>query len=398
MSKSITEIEQKLKQQDAVRTKLSYLLNLQMHDDINDDEFRTLENEIIETRKLLCISNVKKFDESLDLFLDKFDLNPKQVQESKLEYLIDRFFVKAEITMWAAKPSTGKSLLSVAVSNMALITNIVTRVIYFDADNGLTTLKERNIDVLKLKHGRKFRYFHESQAGNLEMWQIIRKLQKTDLSDAFIVFDSIKNFISGDRDKNKDVSKIMNILKSLRKQGATILYLHHTNKPQKDLEELTYAGSTAWEEDTSNAFILKRNEYKKTFIFIPIKNRVGELREIAFIYIAESFQLEEVNTASAKETETDENIRNKIMEYLRNSSYQPTYSQIMKELAEEGHTNKDKVNAVLQQGKGRYWQVTKLKENNKDLYKIINTAQISGIGQIGPNLDDFQSFDKCEER
>ena len=310
----------------------------------------------------------KVFDASLDIFLDKYDLDPKQVQKSNVVYLIDKFIVKNEITMLAAKPATGKSLLSVAVSNIALKTNIVTRVIYFDADNGLSTLKERNIDKLKLNHGSSFRYFHESQASKGEMWQIITKLLKTDLTNILIVFDSIKNFITGDRDKNKDVSKVMNILKSLRKQGATIIFLHHTNKPQQDIEELTYAGSSAWEEDTSNAFILKRNEHKKTFIFTPFKKRVGDLREIAFEYLSESHNLIEIDLIGAKETEVGESIREQIVAYLKDTAFHPSYTQIMQELAGLGYTNKDKVNAVIQSGKDRYWKATKLQENNKDMY------------------------------
>ena len=397
MSKSIPEIEERIERQNLLRLRLNHLQKLQFHDDIIDDEFEIIESELAFLGKqLVSSSSVKNFDASLDLFLDKFDLDPIKVQNTNVEYLIDKFLVKEEITMWAAKPSTGKSLLSIAVSNIALTKNIVKRVMYFDADNGLTTLKERNIDILKLKHGRKFRYFHESQASKGDMWQIIKKMQKTDLSDTLVVKDSIKNFISGDRDKNKDVSKIMDVLKSLRKQGATVLFLHHTNKPQKDLEELTYAGSSAWAEDTSNAFILKRNEHKNTFIFMPIKQRVGELREIAFKYIEESHQLEEVDVASAKETEVDESIRCEIINYLKNSSFQPTYSQIMQQLAEEGYTNKDKVNMVIQRGKKRYWKATKLQENNKDVYELIKAEQITEIEQISPVLDTFKSMHTVE--
>lgn len=392
MNISITEIEDKIKHKNALRARFGYLQELQIHDDIVDEEYHIIEQELAVIDKELSNSKrVKEFDKSLDCFLDKYDLDPLKVQNTNFEYLIDRFIVKEEITMWAAKPSTGKSLLSVAVANICLKNNRVERVMYFDADNGMSTLKERNIDTLKLQHGRNFRYFHESQAGKKEMWQIIRKLQRTNLIGTIIIFDSIKNFISGDRDKNKDVSKVMDVLKSLRKQGATVLFLHHTNKPQKDIEELNYAGSSAWEEDTSNAYILKRNEHKQTFIFIPIKKRVGDLKEIAFRYIAEVHAIKEVDIINAQETEQDEIIRNEIIAFLKNASYKPNYSQIMKHLAEVGFSNKDKVNAVIQKGRERYWKTTKVQENNKDLYELMNQNEIGRIGQISPILNDFQS-------
>lgn len=74
------------------------------------------------------------------------------------------------------------------------------------------------------------------------------------------MFDSAKNFLKSgaDRDKNKDVSPLMEFFKQFRDLGATIILLHHTNKPNKDLDELTYAGSSAWEEDSSNAFFIEK--------------------------------------------------------------------------------------------------------------------------------------------
>ncbi len=385
MGKSINEIEEKIQANDQLRERLIYLQNLQIHDDITDDEYRVIEEEICNIKnKIGDSATMKAFDNSLDCYLDKFDLDPMKVQKSHVVYLIDNFIVKNEITMWAAKPSTGKSLLSVAVANIVLSKQILHRVIYFDADNGLSTLKERDIDKLKLNHGSSLRYFHESQTNKGDMWQIIKKLQKTDLSNILVVFDSIKNFITGDRDKNKDVSKIMDVLKSLRKQGATVLFLHHTNKPQKDIEELTYAGSSAWEEDASNAFILKRNEHKQAFIFTPIKKRVGDLQEVAFEYKSESHELNKIDILAANETEFDERVRNEIIDYLRQSSFKPCYSQIMQALAELGYTNKDKANKVIQAGKGRYWQVTKLQENNKDIFELIKLNNIGERSQISP--------------
>lgn len=386
MGKSITEIEEKIQANDHLRERLINLQNLQIHDDITDDEYVIIEEEIcIIKEKLGDTNTTKAFDNSLDCYLDKFDLDPMKVEKSNVVYLIDNFIVKNEITMWAAKPSTGKSLLSIAVANIVLTKRILQRVIYFDADNGLSTLKERDIDKLKLKHGSSFRYFHESQANKCDMWQIIKKLQKTDISNILVVFDSIKNFMTGDRDKNKDVSKIMNVLKSLRRQGATVLFLHHTNKPQKEIEELTYAGSSAWEEDASNAFILKRNEHKKTFIFMPIKKRVGALKEIAFEYIAATHELNEIDLFDAKETEFDELVRKEIIDFLQRTSVNPCYSQIMQELADLGYTNKDKVNKVIQTGKGRYWKTTKLQENNKDIFELIKLLDnIGETSQISP--------------
>lgn len=312
----------------------------------------------------------KDFDDIFDNYLDKFDLDPKQMEDLKFEYIYEKFIVKNELTMIAAKPGSGKSLTTVAISNSALENNYVDGVLYFDLDNSLTTLKQRNIDQLKIKHGKKFRYFHSSFASKQEIWRLIRQLQNVNLTNKLVVFDSAKNFMTGgDRDKNKDVSKLTEVFKSLRDKGSTVIFLHHTNKPSKDLEELVYAGSSAWEEDASNAYILHHNEHKNSFIFKPFKARVGELEEVAFEYIANLHSLKKLDINDALETEEDEEIRNEIISYIKGLEHKPNYSEIMIHLLKNQYS-KNKSNAVLQRGKSKYWIETKLQTNNKSIYSL----------------------------
>lgn len=370
MNDIIAEVEKKVKQKEAIKQRINHLEQLKMSGHLEFQEIDIIDTEIKKLEVQIGKQDKKPFEE-LDSFLDKFDLDVELVQNAIFEYLYDKFIVENEITMFAAKASTGKSHTAVGLANHAAKNG--KRVVYFDGDNGISTIKERGIHLLKNKYGKQqFRYFHESKASKSQMLSIVDKLTKTDLTGTFIVFDSIKNFITGDRDKNKDVSKTMDILKSLRRQGATILFLHHTSRPTKDLEELRYAGSSAWEEDTSNAFILKRNDYKNTFIFVPFKARVGDLQEIAFTYCSDTHTLTKVDIDWAKETEEHEAIKDEIIEFLKNQNEKPTYSQIMKYLIDQGYSNKDKNNEVIQSGKDKHWKATKIKDkNNRDFYELI---------------------------
>jgi len=330
---------------------------------------KEIEKEIEMLKSNLNVNSIKKIDE-INNILDSFDLDFEKIEQTKFEYLYQNFIVKNEITMFAAPPSSGKSLVSVALCNMFLSQNTIKNVIYFDADNGSATIKERNIHKIKQKFDKRFRYFHESSASKSQMMQIIKQLQKTDLTDVFIVFDSIKNFMQGaDRDKNKDVSKVMETLQSLRASGATVLFLHHTNKPQRDIEELTYAGSSAFQEDTSNAFILQKNEFKKSFIFKNFKNRVGELEDQAFKY-NDNHTLTKVDFAEASETEEIVEINEVIVDFLETQSQKPSYSQIMQHLQKNGYS-RNKSNQALQAGKNRYWIEEKLTQNNKSVYSLV---------------------------
>ena len=363
-------IVKKVKLKESIQKQIAQLNALKLSDFVNDDEVQIINADL--ARLEAEIGQTQQYELSdIDRVLNAVDLNIDKVENLKFEYIYQNFIVQNEITMFAAQPASGKSLLTTAICHHYLKSDNLSTVLYFDADNGIATIRNRNIHVLKQKFQKRLRYIHESGASKMEMKILNKKLQQTNLSNTLIVFDSIKNFIIGDRDKNKDVSVVMETLKSLRRQGATVIFLHHTNKPQKDIEELTYAGSSAWEEDTANAFILKKNEHRGTFIFQPIKVRTGDLYELAFTYDAENHSIHKVDLMFAKESRIDEEIRQEITSFIRNSVQKPTYSQILKH-CEEQYFSKDKINAVIQNGKGTFWIAKRQKENNKDEFELIH--------------------------
>lgn len=308
--------------------------------------------------------------DSFNNIFDKFDIDYEKVESVKFEYLMDNFLVKNEITMISARPGTGKSLMSVAVANMLLIHKTIEQVFYIDGDNSISTLKDRNIHHLKKQHGAKFRYF--VGLGKSELWQIINTLKKMDLSNALIVFDSIKNFISGDRDKNKDVSPVMEILRTLRNNGATVIFLHHQNKAQKDFTS-DYAGSSAFEEDTSNAFTLKRNDDKNALILKPFKARAGDLQEMAFSYNAHNHTLTKLDLNYAKQTKEMDEMIEETIEFLKSSRSRPMWSELSKNLTDLGY-DKEKASKVIKNGEGKLWKFERGDRNNQKLYSLAETT------------------------
>lgn len=309
---------------------------------------------------------LKDIDDMGDFF-DNFDIDFEKINNIEIGYLIDNFLVKNEITMISALPSTGKSLITVATCNMLLIDKKIDFVFYIDGDNSIATIKERNIHYLKNTFSSRFKYF--VGLNRSELFKIIEKLQVLNLINSLIVFDSIKNFIIGDRDKNKDVSSGMEILKKIRNNGASVIFLHHTNKNI----EADYAGSSAFLEDTSNAFILKKNHDKNAFILRPFKSRTGDLHELAFNYL-ENHTLVKINLDFAKETNEELEIRNEIISFISNSRNEPNYSQIINHLMENGYP-KMKSNDVIKAGKNKFWYSKKLKQFNKTIFILINLKQ-----------------------
>jgi len=243
----------------------------------------------------------------------------------------------------------------------------VKRVFYLDGDNSHITIKSRNIDLVKDKFGNRLNYFIE--LSDLDLYRIITELKKKDLADFLIIFDSIKNFIIGDRNSHKDVTDMMNILKELRKNGATIIFLHHQNKLNKDFNS-AFAGSSAFMEDIALAFKLEKNEDKQTYIFTPLKDRNNISNCIAFKYYKDN-TLIKINLDYALETNEDAEIKELILSFIKNHKDKPIYSDILKHLVDCGY-NKDRVNKIIQNGKNVCWKVTSLTQNNKTIYTLID--------------------------
>ena len=269
--------------------------------------------------------------------------------------------------MIVSRPGIGKSLISVALCNMFLSDLKIERVIYLDGDNSKMTIKSRNIDILKEKFGNKLHYILEISTSDL--FKIIFELKKKNLTNFLIVFDSIKNFIVGDRNSHKDVTTLMNILKELRNNGASIIFLHHQNKLNKEFNS-AFAGSSAFLEDIELAYELKKNNDKQTYIFIPIKDRNNISNYVAFKYNQDN-TLTKIDVDYAIETNEDAESKELILSFIKNHKDRPIYSEILKHLVDCGY-NKDRINKIIQSGKNVYWKVTQLSQNNKTIYTLID--------------------------
>ena len=260
--KSISEIEKKVKNTNKILFKIKELEKLSLEFSITVEDRKTIELEIIKLRN--GIKNGTKIDEiELGKTLDKYDLDSADIEGIEVEYLIDNCIIKGEITMIVAPPGQGKSSFAIATAVYCLKNRSINNLLYLDLDNSLVTLSDRKINKLKDEFNEKFKYLHSSSASKIEMLHILNILSKASLESYLIVFDSSKDFMGSgkDRDNNKDVSEFLSIIKTIRNNGATVLLLHHVNKPQKDME-MIFAGAAAWLEDVSSALCFSKIDLK----------------------------------------------------------------------------------------------------------------------------------------
>lgn len=111
MNDIIAEVEKKVKQKEAIKQRINHLEQLKMSGHLEFQEIDIIDTEIKKLEVQIGKQDKKPFEE-LDSFLDKFDLDVELVQNVVFKYLYDKFIVENEITMFAAKASTGKSTYS----------------------------------------------------------------------------------------------------------------------------------------------------------------------------------------------------------------------------------------------------------------------------------------------
>ena len=404
---SNVEVYIKMLKENKAKRELRLQATKLLNQDDDVDLVKTAE-AISKLQDIKSSTTTKKFDLS---FLKNKTLSSADIEKANFDYIFDNLIVKAELTMIAAKPGSGKSLTTVALCNHALQSKKVDTVIYFDLDNSTTTLKQRGLNNLLNIYSDSFVYLHSSKITKVETFRYIKQFQNMDLTNKLFIFDSAKNFMQGgDRDKNKDVSKLTDMFKILRDKGATVIFLHHTNKPSKDLEELIYSGSSAWEEDTTNAYLLTQNLNKNAFIFKNFKARVGDMQDLAFKY-NDNHTLTALDYDDAIETEEDEEIKDEIISYLKDNNMEPLkrcYTQILFTILKIGYA-KNKVASVMKRNIDKYWTAIKQTQNNRTVYTNINNPVKSNEPQITTfeyqdskksqkiSIDLNKTMDKCDK-
>ena len=206
-------------------------------------------------------------------------LSKNKLLAHEVSWLVPNFLYKNSLVMIYAAAGSGKSWFAYALANL-IAKNSTINVCYIDADNGLTTLKNRNVTQILDKQN-----FKLIMLNGAENSDIFKKLKTHDLSDTFIVIDSIRNFMSRvNLISDSEVLAFLNDLQQMRNNGATIVFLHHQPKQTQGENNKLYKGATAFADSVDEAYYLcnvgsDKNEF--LFYLEPQKCR-DETKQTAF--------------------------------------------------------------------------------------------------------------------
>lgn len=196
--------------------------------------------------------------------------------EMPAEFLMPgKFLERGAITGIYAKKGTGKTFLSFAIIQYILLHRKDYKILVFDADNSAKTLKARGLLELMELYGERLKVFGnklnftnaKGEQEKIKPRELLAHLaqsydyENADLSKTIIILDTARKFINGDLNSDKVLDvEFFEPLESLRAQGATIIYYHHTTKGKgQDLDgDLICKNSGGFADNGENLFELTR--------------------------------------------------------------------------------------------------------------------------------------------
>jgi hypothetical protein len=181
------------------------------------------------------------------LTLDDFD-------NIECEYLIKDLIPKNKITLYYADGGTGKTWISFAISKLLTARdNLI--ISYFDFDNPLSVLKERNVPKHLISQ-KNFYYVHNTKMTK-EPIEMINNIgyQNKDLSNQLYIFDSLRNIV--DVKHLRKSMQTMNSLMDIRELGGTIILIGHSNDRGK------FEGNSNFKNSLDVMFKVSKSIYQK---------------------------------------------------------------------------------------------------------------------------------------
>lgn len=260
------------------------------------------------------------------------------------------FWCRGAITLVYAPPKKGKSSFAMGLCKH-LMESTKLYPLYLDFDNPIVALEDRGINRVIKEYSGRFDYIHPDEIcmTSLEALNaLVKDATQSDYSGVVLFFDSVADFV--DIMSDSAVSSFMAKLKTLRKAGATIILLHHTNK-----NENGYKGSSVLKSGSDNIFSLSSESGTMLEDYILLHSesaRFGKIRNTAFSLKRESWSIEKINY---DDVHMPYHVREFIREVKRVLAKEKSLNQ-SKLLEAIGKEKDDKTSrALLAEYSGRYW-------------------------------------------
>ncbi len=281
------------------------------------------------------------------------------------DWLINEVLAPETITTFFSRSGGGKSFIALLKSLFLLTTNKVDTVLYLDNDNSKRALKARHIEEITQLYSHKFLYFPSYKVDKNLIPTILEGMITENLGHCLIIIDSIRNFLEGDPNSDKDSIHFMDIIKDLRSRGNTIILLHHVNKQKEiknntsivDYSDVVYEMTSENNKEENNIFLN----------FKIFKDRIGAREHFTGIINYKELSIKlEINSVDSE----DRAVVGAIIECLKEGD--KNQNDIYQKVKEECSTKTIIVN-LLKRYTNTLWKYEKGIKNSS-IYSLIENA------------------------
>jgi len=177
--------------------------------------------------------------------------------------------------------------------------------------------------------------------------------QRLAKASTLLVFDSFRKFHGQDENSSTEMAPVMEQLRSLTKNGATVLILHHSGKNS------LYRGSTEISAGVDVAFCIEKG--KETDKFVRLKFECLKHRFIKEPILDLEFAINGEGRAIFSDMTSDPakeklgKVWGVICRLKRDKGMLPNQSQIVEAMKDQ-NIGKDATLGLLQQGEGKLWK------------------------------------------
>jgi archaellum biogenesis ATPase FlaH len=382
MSDIITKIQNKIKYQEKIHD------SIQEIDDILANNIHLLEeNEIVELRneknnleKRLIKSNL-----SLDEKFNNFFYTSKDIEDApETQWLIPEVIPSSTIGVFYGAPGSGKSSILIDYCYQILRNFENTYIIYIDADQGISKIKESHINELISTYGLRFKYGGKSKDDiSATAQNLLKEVVQTQLNfreRKYIIIEDSLTLITPKRNGFIDVQKLYKFERQIRDLNGTVIIIHHLNK------DGMFADSQQIENYADYTFFAQRNAFNSFNLFHPKKASRYDIKEKA--YKVENRKIvEEIDFQMANISNSEATFVNLVYDLLHDSEM--NQSEIMKYLKQISFFTKftvgeKKVISWLEKwSKNGKWSCEqRVNEKNAKFY-YVQTAKLAEL----PNSD-----------
>jgi len=318
--------------------------------------FKELEDEILDTPGNIPLVSASDLQKS---------------HSEPLNYYVDGLMPVGAVLVVSAPPNTFKTwfalMMSEALSTGKQFLGRYTRktnVIYLNKENPVNLLKER-LELIGSEYDDNFKFWNYNT--NPEPPRLVnnQSYKKLAAENTVIVIDSLIRFHDSDENSSSEMSQVMNAVRTLTKEGATVVILHHQGKGESQ-----YRGSSEILAGCDIMYSLNYDRESKILTLKTEKNRYQPEFKISMkIETKNGFEFEIVEDPTYLEFKNNMNLIDEIIVNSEKAGGQPNQSKIVEKAIEQDSTlSRRKILNLLKKGEGKRWIKIKGNQKNEKIY------------------------------